>query len=172
MVLGDIANLYLSVYKHVETELTIAGYIVSGGGVTLIYAYPDEQQILQIKYRADALNNGNEIFLPVISVEQGGRISAVDFELGNKTVELNVPVIFTIFAETNLQSKQLANALFDVMQNEISYYDYDVDFSNPPVSGTLLVNDYELVPVNFLESENPALKYGYDCYFNISKLKI
>jgi hypothetical protein len=174
MKLGDFVCIYNSVYKHIEDYFIEAGFIVSGGGLTLLDAYPDNDLIKVIKYRSDATGDGNEIFLPILTVEQENRITKTSFEIGSKACEITYPITMTIFAETSMQAKQLADAVDDCLtKSDMILYNYDnADYLNPTVSGTMFVDNAEYIPVNFIDTENPALKYGYDCYFSVKKLKV
>lgn len=173
MNLSDYACIYLSVFKHIEDSFTTKGLIVSGtiGGVTLMDAYPDNDQIKKMVYLSDATGSSDEVVLPVISIEQGGPINTNAFELGSTNTNLQYPVSLTVFAETHIQSMQLAGALHNtLLKEEINYYDYDYNFTNPITSGTLLVENYRTVPVNFTGDENRFLRFGNDVFFDIRRV--
>lgn len=174
MKLGDYANIYLSVFSHIESELTSRGLIVSGvgTGVTLLDAYPDDDQIKKIVYYSDYTGASDEIVLPVISIEQSSAITADPFELSSLNTELTYPIVLTAFLETNIQRLQFETLLHDIIiKKEITYYDYDSNFDNPVSSGTLLVDNYTTVPVQFSPTNgNKFLKWGIDCMFTISRV--
>ncbi len=174
MRLSDYANIYLSAFKHLEDGLISRNFIVTGtvgAGITLLDAYPDDDQINKIVFRGDATGDDQEIILPVVTIEQAGPISRIAFELSSVENELRYPITLTIFAETHLQSFQIAGAIDDCFRkDEFTYYDYDQDFENPAVSGTLVIENYISTPVTFIDSPNKALKYGYDIVFDIIRL--
>jgi len=169
MVLSDYGNVYLSIFKHVEDGLTSRGFIVSGttGGVTLLDAYPDDDQIKKIIFRSDSTGDNQEILLPIISIEQSGPVYTRPYELGSINKDVTYPINLTIFAETHLQNLQLSGAISDVvLKNEIIHYDFDQSFSNPVVSGSLLPENYRLFP-RPLESSNKAVKWSSDIFFDL-----
>lgn len=172
MNLGVFGNTYLSVFKHVEDYLTADGYVVSGqtGGVTLLDAYPDDNDLKRIIFRNDATGASNELVLPILTIEQAP-IRPEPFELGSKSRKGDFRILMTLFTETNLQRQQIVGEVYNVLtENDINYYDFDVDFSNPVVSGTLYLDEMNIIPVDFTGSSNPVLKYGYDISFKVSKL--
>lgn len=169
MKLGDYANIYLSIFSHVETQLTSQSLLVTGTnyGVTLMDAYPDDDQIKKMVFYSDATGASDEIVIPVITIEQSGPIDGEDLELGSLSKELSYPILLTAFLETNIQRLQFETLLDNIVtKNEISYLDYDSDFENPVVSGTILVENYRSIPVQFSnDSPNKLLKWGIDVAF-------
>lgn len=171
MDLGTFGNTYLSVFSHIETQLTNDGLIVSGNdyGVTLMDSYPTDEDLKRIVLRHNASGSVEEIILPVVTIEQG-QINTIDFELGSSKHQGEFKIIITVFAETNLQREQITYSIYNAMTNHVNYYNYDVNFETPPVSGTLYVSDIKIYPTTFVGSANPAIRYGADIMFNVSKL--
>jgi len=170
--IGVFGNTYLSVFSHVETQLTDDGLIISGSdyGVSLLDAYPTDEDLKKVVLRHDATGSVEEIILPIVTLEQG-QVTTEDFELGNSGYSGDFRIIMTIFAETNIQRSQIASSLYNaITKSGIDYYDYDVNFSSPAVSGTLFVSDIKMYPTTFIGTNNPALRYGMDLHFNVSKL--
>ena len=173
MRLSDFGNIFLSIFKHIEDNLTADGYIISGvnTGITLIDAYPDSYTIKNIKYRNDSTGATDEIVLPIISVEQGTPINIEPFELGESNNKLNYPIFVTLFSENKIQNLQLMGILKTLLLNkEINYYDYDQSFENPPTSGTLILEDFRMLPIQFTQEENPVLRWGVDIEFKLNRI--
>jgi len=106
-----------------------------------------------------------------MTIEQGGPITTSPFELSSVDKKLSYPITVTVFAETHIQSFQLAGVLQDIiLKDEIVYYDYDQSFSVPVASGTLVVNEYKCIPVQFADTPNKALRWGSDIMFTLHKI--
>lgn len=171
MDIGDFGNIYLSVFKRIQDSLTEQGLIVSGhtGGVTLLDAYPDDDQIKHIIFRSDSTGDSNEIILPIISIEPSNMILN-DYELGSTSKLTDNRILSTIISETNIQRFQLMNAMYEAINGGIAYYDFDSNFSNPTSGTNISVTDISITPTNFVGSPNPAVKWGADISFKVDKV--
>lgn len=172
MIIGDFGNIYLSVFKHINDYLISQNLIVSGhsGGVTLLDAYPDDDQIKHIVVRSEATGSDNEIILPIITIEPSNSILK-DYELGSTSKFSENRILLSIFAETNIQRFQLMSAVFNAISgSDIAYYDYDNDFNNPTSGTYLSLNDVNIIPTNFIGSPNPAVKWGADISMKVIKV--
>jgi len=171
MNLGNFANTFLSVYKHINDSFVNEGLIVSGqGGLTLMDAYPDDDQIRNIKFRHDATGDSSEILLPIVTIEQSS-ITPEPFEIGTYTDNVSYRILMTVFAETHLQRDQLTQVIYtNLVQRDIIYFNYNDNFDSPTSGTAFSVSDINFIPVQFAGTNNPALKYGMDCSFVLSKL--
>jgi hypothetical protein len=170
MQLSFYGNVYLSVFDFIEDNLISDGFIVSGqnGGLTLMDAYPDDDQLKKVVYSNDFTDSGKEIPLPVLTIELSSPITGEALELGTNHENMTFPFMLTLFAETDIQRAQVLGSIDTMRRKSIDYKDFDVDFSNPPVSGTLLVDEYRVFPTDFVDSPNKAIKIGADILFNVS----
>ena len=57
-----------------------------------------------------------------------------------------------------------------LLNKEINYYDYDQSFENPPTSGTLILEDFRMLPIQFTQEENPVLRWGVDIEFKLNRI--
>jgi len=161
-------NVYSSVYDHIN-DLFVASGLITGnaGDLTLMDAYPDDDQIDKIVSVGDATGVATEIVLPVLTIEED-QMSRQDFEIGSDKRERITSFISTVFAETHVQRNFILGLMEDYLDRTISLKDFN-DSAEPEI-GYIYIDNIRMVPLKFSPTPNTALRWGADIFFDASNI--
>lgn len=160
-----IGNIYQSVYKHIESLFVASGLLTgSAGDVTILDAYPDDEDLKRITSYSDSTGAADEIVLPIITLEMEN-LKPLSYELGSRRNKKQTHMVSTVFADTHDQRDFLIGLMDDFLDRDINLKNYNEGYTNPSVIGTILVTDMEVIPQRFFPTPNKALRWGADIFF-------
>ncbi len=172
---GQLGNLSLSVFKHLQDNLVASGIGSNNISGTFIYGHPSDDSFKAVRFPdefiAGTANVIDHIGMPVIVFGEATLVIDSSFQLGSTEEQNNQTSVISIYAVSELQKRQLVNQIrFALRQKSISLLDFDENYSSPAVIGTVKVSpQIRVLPVRSTgQSDSRVNDFKVDMLITVS----
>lgn len=169
----ELRIVKLSIYYFLKEKLDDANYGSSGffnnEVVTLMDAYPTEEQIKRVKLPSEAMNDELDIVLPIVAIDVGLQ-RGIPMELGSPNATVRQCTI-TVMAADDAESEDISQQIYEWFErNNVPLNNYNEGFPEDDVDattvGTIEIDNVSVVPVRIVGSPDVADRYRREVSFD------